>query len=65
MPKKRRLTSKLGLNWKTMQKGDTAIYHGTYAGLKSNVCRANRDYKPKRFKLVHLNAQTIGVTRLE
>lgn len=39
----------LGLRWQTMKIGQY-LYEGTYEGAKSNVCRANRRYAPKRWK---------------
>lgn len=39
----------LGLDWQTMKIGSVS-YDGTAKGAKANVCRANRSYKPKKWR---------------
>lgn len=39
----------LNLSWQRMKIGKF-IYAGTYTGAKANVCRANRSYKPKKWR---------------
>lgn len=39
----------LNLSWQRMKLGRFQ-YMGTYTGAKANVCRANKSYKPKKWR---------------
>ena len=40
----------LGIHWSDLKIGDRATYIGTYGGVKANVSRANRRYRPARYE---------------
>lgn len=55
MAKKTGSGRKLGINWRSMRVGQKHEYLGTRTGIKSQVCRANVSYAPKRFAWYHEN----------
>lgn len=57
-------TPSLGIPWKRMPIGKLYLYKGTYDGLKSNVCRANKTHYPKQFTFVRDTLGQLAVKRI-
>jgi hypothetical protein len=47
---KKPASRRLGLWWRSLKVGEPVAYLGTYTGLKSSVCRANKYHAPRQFK---------------
>ena len=62
--KKRKQCKQLGIAWDSLGLNEIVLYEGTYSGLKNNVCRANRSYAPKKFKIARDKQDRLCVQRI-